>query len=137
VPGQPGGGPVSIADELRALLQRYARAADDRDLGELEALFHPDAEIVGARGTMTRAQWLATMAAPRAFPASMHVIGDPLIAVDPSGTAASLDSYAVVYQLAAEGGTDLTLGIRYRDEAVFEAGRWVIRTRRAETRWMR
>lgn len=128
---------MNAPDELRALLQRYARAADDRDLGTLEALFHPEAEITGARGTMPLAEWLGTMAGPRAFPTSMHMIGEPLIDLDATGTAATVDSYAVVYQLAADGGTDLTLGIRYLDEAVLESGRWVIRRRRSETRWMR
>jgi hypothetical protein len=86
---------------------------------------------------MTLDQWLATMAAPRAFPTSMHMIGEPLIELDEAGTAATLDTYAVVYQVAAEGGDDLTLGIRYVDEAVLESGRWLIRRRRSETRWMR
>ena len=36
LPGQPGGGAVSAShDELRALLQRYARAVDERDLDAL------------------------------------------------------------------------------------------------------
>ena len=43
LPGQPDRGAVNAADELRALVQRYARAADDRDIDALAALFHPDA----------------------------------------------------------------------------------------------
>ena len=53
VPGQPGGGAVTAHDELRALDQRYARAADARDVAALAELFHPDAEIVGSRGAQT------------------------------------------------------------------------------------
>ena len=128
---------MTTTDALRALLQRYARAADDRDLDALKAVFHPDAEITGAKGTMTVGEWLTTMAAPRAFPTSMHMMGEPLIELDEAGTGATLDTYAVVYQLAAEGGDDLTLGIRYVDEAVLMSERWVIRRRRSETRWMR
>ena len=44
---------VNAHDALRALLQRYARAADERDIDALAGLFHPEAEIAGARGAQT------------------------------------------------------------------------------------
>ena len=125
-------------EELRALGQRYARAADERDVAALEALFHPDAQIVGSRGTQSRQEWLDTMRAPRAFPTSMHMLGDPLIT--PEGAdRATVDTYAVVYQLSdpGSGKGDLTLGIRYVDDVVRDDGRWVIRQRHAHTLWMR
>ena len=130
---------VSDHDQLRALLQRYARAADDRDVELLTSLFHPDAEVTGARGTQTLEEWLDGMRAPRTFPTSMHVIGDPLITLGPGPAEAVLDAYAVVHQLGdpATGGGDLTLGIRYLDDAVRVDGAWVIRRRTARTLWMR
>jgi uncharacterized protein (TIGR02246 family) len=130
---------VSAHDELRALLQRYARAADDRAVEELADLFHPDAELVGARGTQTLDEWLDTMRGPRAFPSSMHVLGEPLVDRAEGADQASLDTYAVVYQLGdtQAGQGDLTLGIRYVDVAVRHEGRWVIRRRTATTLWMR
>jgi hypothetical protein len=130
---------VTPHEELRALVQRYARAADERDVTALEALFHPDAEIIGSRGVQSRAEWLDTMRAPRAFPSSMHMIGDPLITLAEGGDHATLDSYAVVHQLSdpASGNADLTLGIRYLDDVVVDRGRWVIRRREAQTLWMR
>lgn len=130
---------MTTHEELRALLQRYARAADARDIPALEGLFHPDARIDGARGSQDLAEWLGTMRAPRTFPDSMHVIGEPLVRLDPGGQHAELDTYAVVYQLgdAAEGQGDLTLGIRYLDQVVRGGGRWVFVHRRAQTRWMR
>ncbi len=126
-------------DELRALVQRYARAVDRRDLEALAALFHPDATLVGANGTQTVGEWLGTMRAPRAFPTSMHLLGDPLISVGTRGTEASLDTYAVVYQIGdpASGGGDLTLGINYLDRAVHQQGRWLIIRRESRTVWMR
>jgi hypothetical protein len=130
---------VNHHEELRALLQRYARAVDDRDLPELEALFHPEAVIVGARGAQDLSEWLDTMRAPRAFPQSMHHFGDPIIALSETDDAARLDSYAVVYQLGdrdAKQG-DLTLGIRSVDDAVLHQGRWVFRRRTSQTLWMR
>jgi len=131
---------VTPHEALRELLQRYARAADGRDVSALSALFHPRAEITGARGTQTRDAWLETMGASPSFPSSMHMIGDPLIVLDSGPEAqATIDTYAVVYQLSdpASGHQDLTLGIRYLDEAEVYDGQWVIRRRRAETLWMR
>ena len=131
--------PAGDHDQLRELLQRYARAADDRDLAALAAVFHPEAEVTGSRGSQTLEEWLDGMRAPRAFPVSMHVIGDPLVVFGPDPDEAHLDTYAVVYQLSepASGGSDLTLGIRYLDDVVRLDGRWVVRRRTASTIWMR
>ena len=62
----------------------------------------------------------------------MHVLGDPLVDLDDDAGTATLDTYAVVYQLgdAGAGQGDLTLGIRYLDEAVGTTGRWVLAHRR-------
>jgi hypothetical protein len=105
----------------------------------LTALFHPDAVIIGSGGSQSLDEWLATMRAPRAFPQSMHVIADPLIAPGEDGRSADLDSYAVVFQLSdpASGSADLTLGIRYLDHAVVHDGTWVFLRRQATTLWMR
>jgi hypothetical protein len=130
---------VNDGEELRALLQRYARAIDDRDIDALTVLFHPEAIIIGSGGTQALDEWLAAMRAPRAFPRSMHVIADPLIAPGDDGGSADLDSYAVVFQLSdpASGAADLTLGIRYLDHAVVHEGSWVFLRRQATTVWMR
>lgn len=130
---------MTAHDDLRALLQRYARAVDRRDLDVLAGLFRPDATIVGARGTQSVEEWLDTMRAPRAFPVSMHVLGDPLVELGDGGAVARLDTYAVVYQLgdSGSGHPDLTLGINYLDEASLDAGRWAITRRESRTLWMR
>ena len=130
---------MSSHEELRALVQRYARAVDRRDLDALAELFRPDATLVGTRGAQTLEEWLDTLRGPRAFPISMHVLGDPLIALDESATEATLDTYAVVYQLSepGSGAGDLTLGINYLDRAVLADGRWAISHRESRTLWMR
>ncbi|HVM66520.1 MAG TPA: nuclear transport factor 2 family protein [Acidimicrobiales bacterium] len=122
---------MSAHDDLRALVQRYARAADARDVPALEALFHPDAELDGVRGVMSLPQWLDTMRAPRGEGYSMHMLGDPLIALDEAAGMATLDTYGVVY------APDRTLGMRYLDEAVHVRGRWVIRRRVSRIVWSR
>jgi hypothetical protein len=122
---------VTAYDELRALVQRYARAADDRDVPALEALFHPDAEIDGVRGPMTIAAWLDTMRTPRGDGYSMHMLGDPLITLDEGAGTATLDTYGVVYQ------PERTLGMRYVDDVVLTDGRWLIRHRVSRAVWSR
>lgn len=137
-PTAPGGG-AGDHEELRALVQRYARAADERDIDALAALFHPEAVVTGARGTQGISDWLDTMRAQRTFPTSMHMVGEPLIHLVSGADEAFLDVYAVVYQLSdpASGSADLTLGIRYLDDVERLWGRWVIRRRTAQTIWMR
>jgi len=69
----------------------------------------------------------------------MHVIGDPIIDLDESKDVAHLDCYAVVYQLGEKAlpQGDLTLGIRYSDDVVLHQGRWMFKSRTAQTLWMR
>jgi hypothetical protein len=124
-------------DALRNLLQRYARAADARDVDALGALFEPGASIDGSRGNMALESWLDAMRGNPAFPSSMHFMGDPLIDIE--GDEAHLDTYAVVYQLGdrSSGQQDLTLGIRYLDLAVRSEAGWRIRSRVARTLWTR
>jgi hypothetical protein len=129
---------VTAHDDIRQLMQRYARAVDDRDIGGLASLFHPEARISGTRAEQSLEEWLDTMAAPRSFPSSMHFLGEPLITGEGPGQA-DVDTYAVVYQLGdpAAGQGDLTLGLRYRDRVVEEEGRWVFKQRSSTVVWMR
>ena len=124
---------MSPFEAIRALNQRYARAVDERDLVTLAALFHDEAEITGARGRLDKEAWLETMRAPRTFPVSMHLLGDPLIELV-NDDHARVDTYGVVHQLSDDG--QLTLGIRYLDELVLLDGSWRIRRREARTLFM-
>jgi hypothetical protein len=122
-------------DELRALLQRYSRAVDDCDFDTMERCFHPEATIEGVRGEQPLADWLDAKRKPSRYATTMHFLGDPLIDLE----AQTMDTYAVVYQLAdpASGRADLTLGVRYFDEVVRYDGRWVFRRRVARAVWSR
>jgi ketosteroid isomerase-like protein len=128
---------ASDHDAVRALNQRYARAADERDVEALAALFAPDATVDGTRGEQTIDEWLDGMRGPGSWPSSMHVLGDPLIELD--GDRAHVDTYAVVHQLAdpTTEQADLTLGIRYLDDLVRGPDGWRIAHRVARTLWMR
>ena len=126
-------------EELKALTQRYARAADDRDIDALTSLFHPQATVDGARGAQTIDEWLEGMKGPRAFPTSMHLLGPPVIELTEGAEEGRMDTYAVVHQLGdtKAGQGDMTLGIRYLDEVCRHDGRWVVKARVAKTLWMR
>jgi len=124
-------------EQLRALGQRYARAADDRDYDAMAELFHPDAVIEGLRGTSPIDEYLAAAReAPPSFEASMHVLGDPLVELEPGADIARLDTYAVVFQVnALVGGGNMSLGLRYLDEVERRDGVWRIRHRVVRMRW--
>ena len=121
--------PMSVADELRNLVQRYARGADERDLDLLASLFTDDVVIEGTRGVQTKAEWLEAMSATPPAATSMHHMGDPLLEID--GDSAHADTYAVVYN------GDMTLGMRYVDELVRQDGAWRSKASTARMVWMR
>jgi hypothetical protein len=126
-------------EALRNLGQRYARAADAREYDAVGALFHPDAVIDGLRGSSPLAEYLElSRSTPPAYERSMHVLGDPLLELEVGADTATLDTYAVVYQIGAtsDGGGNSTLGIRYLDVVERRDGEWRIRHRRTELRFM-
>jgi ketosteroid isomerase-like protein len=130
-------GSMTDSEQVRQLLQRFARAADARDVEGLKALFHPDATVDSLRGKQAFLDWLKGMEGPRIYPTSMHLIGEPLVHFD--GDTADLDSYAVVYQIGDRdaGQQDLTMGIRYLDQAVRDGQGWCIRARKVNILWTR
>ena len=119
---------MNDADQIRNLLQTYARGADEGDLDALASVFADDAVIDGTRGVQSKAEWLEAMSAPRQG-TSMHLIADPLLSID--GDTASSDAYAVVYN------GDMTLGMRYVDQLVKQSGGWKVCNRTARMVWMR
>ena len=127
-------------EALRQLPQRYARAVDGRDIDAVAALFHPDGNVEGLRGTAPVPAYIQGMrdnVSP--FAASMHLLADPLIELTPGADTATMDTYAVVYQLRAPDSPDgdLTLGMRYLDTVVRTSGSWLIKHRRAVNVWTR
>jgi hypothetical protein len=125
---------------LRAFPQRYARAVDQRDHDALAALFDPDGSIDGTFGLESVADYLEGMRTRLASggegATSMHLLGDPLVDLEPGADIAHLDAYAVVYQFPAEGDP-FTLGMRYLDDLVRIDGEWRIHQRKTERIWMR
>jgi hypothetical protein len=127
-------------EQLRRMTQRYARAVDARDIDAVAALFHPDASVDGARGALAINAYIDGMRnAPPMFESGMHVLGDPLIDLEPGADTARMDTYAVVYQFrpADSAEPDLVLGIRYLDDMVRHEGQWLIHHRQALNLWAR
>jgi len=126
-------------EALRAMPQRYARAADARDVEAVAALLHPDGVVEGLRGRADVPAYLETLRAPKAFEQSMHVLADPLIELEPGADAGTMDTYAVVHQLGrvAPPHDDQTMGLRYLDRVERVGDAWLIRHRRVELRWQR
>ncbi len=81
------------------------------------------------------------MRAPRAFPISMHVLGDPLIDTRTTAVHRAPSRHlrrGLPAQRPGSGNADLTLGINYLDEVVRRrraAGS--ITRRESRTLWMR
>jgi hypothetical protein len=77
-------------------------------------------------------------ATPKSYAQSMHVLGDPLVALVPGAGTATLDTYAVVHQigaLATPAGGNAMIGMRYFDDAVRDGGTWRILHRRTVMLW--
>jgi hypothetical protein len=127
-------------EELRRLPQRYARAIDGRDIDAVGQLFDPEGTVDGARGLSEVPAYLDGLrTATPVFETSMHVLGEPLIDLEPGADEARMDTYAVVHMLRPAGSAedDLVLGIRYLDDVVRRPGGWVVHHRRAVNLWTR
>jgi hypothetical protein len=124
-------------ESVRRFPQRYARAVDQRDHDALTALFDPNGSIDGTFGLESVADYLEGMRTRLGSTGtSMHLLGDPLIDLEPGADTAHLDTYAVVYQIP-DGSDPFTLGMRYLDDLVRLDGEWRIHHRKTERVWMR
>ncbi len=124
---------------VRQFPQRYARAVDERDHDALTALFDPDGTVDGTFGKQAVVDYLATIGSrPDTGGTSMHLLAEPIIELEVGADTATLDTYAVVYQVPAAADEPLrTLGMRYVDEMLKRDGAWCIHHRAARMLWMR
>jgi len=124
-------------EAVRRFPQRYARAVDQRDHDALAALFDPDGTVDGTFGEETVIDYLEGMRTRLGTTGtSMHLLGDPLVDLQPGADRAHLDTCAVVYQFP-DGGDPFTLGMRYLDDLVRLDDGWRIHHRKTERVWMR
>jgi len=127
--------------EITALLHRYARAIDSRNLDDLRHVFTPDAaiEYTMDRGTKLDLPkvipWLRETL--RIFRQTAHVISDPVI--DLAGDTAHSTCRLVASHIQVElDGRERTVveGGAYTDEHVRTPAGWRIRARRLARHWV-
>jgi ketosteroid isomerase-like protein len=127
--------------ELRALIDAYALALDERDVPALLSLFHPDAVLATHlpgeergdpiyRGTGEIGRVMDVLAR---FDETMHLMHNHTVVVAGDGGRATGLVLCVAHHLYEEDGAphDLVMGIRYRDRYARDAdGRWKFADRR-------
>ena len=125
-------------DAIANVIARYGRALDDRDFGAAGACFTEDAQatfsgVVLAPG---RAAIVAHVSGLASLAASTHLFGLPVIEIAPDGRTADVETTAVAFLAAADGGPVRTRGLRYRDRFVRVGDDWLIKKRTHRVDWM-
>jgi hypothetical protein len=132
---------VAARLELRALVDAYALALDERDVGLLLSLFLPDAVLATHvpgeergdpvyRGTGEIGQVMDVLAR---FGETMHLMHNHTVDFADGGESATGLVLCVAHHLYEEHGAprDLVMGIRYRDRYARDAaGAWRFADRR-------
>ena len=129
-----------IADRLAVcrLAPTYALGIDSRDEALVRSVFAPDARLRGALGEASADEYIPRLLAGVArYEATMHNITNQYAVID--GDDADVWSYAVALHFVAGGadGTDLAMGVQYRDRARRTAAGWVVARRDTVTLWSR
>jgi hypothetical protein len=137
--------PKLIADqlELRALVDRYALAVDNRDPEELGSLFHDDGgvdvylagrpqPVAQLRGPTQFAQMLDGL---KIYRATMHFVTNCVIRV--TGDSASGTAYCVARHYLEDGddSRDEMMVLTYDDRFVRTGDGWRFRVRAIHRRW--
>ncbi len=126
--------------EIREVIERSMRYTDDRDGGQLAALFDEDAVLQLAGTVFSGREAIRTMfrrpdpphwTEPGQLlkqPAGAHRGSNPIIDID--GDTATAETDLLVLERDEEGRARITLVARYRDQLRRgDDGRWVIRNR--------
>ena len=135
---------MSDRDELRALVDAYASACDNRDGEAFAALFAPDARLVIYQPFETEP--LATLEGPESMPgaiaplsqyrATLHLMANHTTRVD--GDSASGETYCLAHHLRPtdDGGVeDLVMMIRYGDSYTRAGDGWRFAEREVRILW--
>jgi uncharacterized protein (TIGR02246 family) len=126
-------------DAIREVLVRYAAGVDRRDARMIADCFTPNARAIFAgadfgRGGEAIANKIIEIM--KGWKHSTHFIGNQLVELD--GDAATMETYAMAYVLAEQGGKERAVVrcLRYHDKLVRSNGRWVIQEREHVAHWM-
>lgn len=123
-------------------LMRYARGVDRCDPGLVRSAYHPDAwdDHGGYQGGVDGfIAWLKPTVFD-AYDCTMHKLGNMLIEIGEDGRSAFAETYAVAHHVAtraADGASDLVMGVRYLDRLEDRGSGWKIAHRQMSFEWER
>lgn len=136
------GSPLGDATQIGAVIARYARTIDERNLDGILSCFTPDANLALDAGNVTavghaeiRATYEGAFAdSERLRPpaASTHLMGTPELSGHDDGGVAAITT-AVAFLSAPDGF--YTRGLTYIDRFVRYGDEWLIADRRHECHW--
>ena len=135
---------MSDREELRALVDAYATACDERDGEAFASLFAPDAALTIYQpfeseplATLEGAESMPGAIAPLSqYRATLHLMANHTTDVD--GDSASGETYCLAHHLrpTADGGVeDLVMMIRYGDRYTKAGGAWRFAGRDVRILW--
>ncbi len=137
---------TSIEDRLalRALVEEYALAVDDRDLDRFTAVFTGDGELAifepgdaqPARVYRGRGELRTVFDLVATFSATFHLVGNHTCRTD--GDRAEGETYCLAHHLTEPAGgpaQDTVMVIRYRDRYAREGGGWRLARRDVLRQW--
>jgi hypothetical protein len=129
---------TSSRDQIVDVLARYGRALDDRDFEAAGRCFTEDAQATFSGVVLRpgRAAIVGHVSGLASLAASTHLFGLPVIELAEDGMSAQVETTAVAFLAAADGGPVRTRGLRYRDAFVCIDGQWLISERVHRVDWM-
>ncbi|MFM8303067.1 MAG: nuclear transport factor 2 family protein [Actinomycetota bacterium] len=125
---------------IEALPQRYAHGLDTRQFDRARAVFHDGCTVKGSLVEAPIDQyWASLVPGVKAYPATMHFMGNQYIEVEPGADTGYVETYAVAYHMEdpESGREDLVMGVRYCDDVVRDGDGWLIAKRVAVPVWVR
>jgi ketosteroid isomerase-like protein len=130
--------PAADLEAVRRLARAYAFGIDHRDEALVQSLFTDDAVVAGALGMSRASEYVPKLIAGASeYAATQHSITNQYAARaldEPADLV--VHSYAVALHFDANG-TDLAMGVEYRDRVRHTGRGWLISHRNTVALWRR
>ena len=125
-------------ESVRRLARTYALGIDRRDEALVQSLFTDDAVVAGALGMSAAADYVPKLITGAAeYAATQHNITNQYVARAPDDPAdLVVHSYAIALHFD-RNGSDLAMGVEYRDRARHTALGWLVSHRNTVALWRR
>jgi SnoaL-like domain len=126
--------------ELRDLVERYARAVDERNVDAVADCFVPSAVVTSSSGDEFDGPSFAirTVGVLARWPVTHHLVTGQLVDfLGPDRAQGEVHGVAVQGDSSGHVGDQLVAGLRYLDAYTVHEHRWLIARRRAQIIWSR